>query len=1003
MLRILSLAVMAVAVLGRVEVTQAADAPAAIVAGKPGAFAEALAVKEVRRYVYVRTGQLLPIVEQLDAAPAGSLFVVGSASQAVVQQLAKDDELKATVSGLKPEQYLLKTLRHGNRPIVLVAGGDAVGTLYGAYRLAEHLGVRFYLEGDVVPDRQTAWALPELDEIGRPLFDRRGIQPFHDFPEGPDWWDTEAYKAILAQLPKLRMNFFGLHTYPEGGVGPEPLTWIGPRSELNDDGTVKASYPSRHFTTSNVSGAWGYRPAKTSEYAFGAAAIFERDDYGADYMRDTFPWNKMSAEQQNGLFARMGQCLHDSFTFARRLGIKTCLGTETPLTIPTPVKERLKAAGKDPADPAVIEEVYCGLFTRIMKTHPLDYYWFWTPEGWTWSATKQEQIDATLADFKAAMAAAKKVQAPFTLATCGWVLGPEQDRALFDNFLPKEHPMSCINRQVGHAPVEPGFANVRGRPKWAIPWLEDDPALISPQLWVGRMRKDAADSLAYGCTGLLGIHWRTRILSPNVSALAAAAWDQSGWNPALSNQPPPPTARPPEGPDGGQHAQFPANQIAETDEAPIYQSVRYNVEAYYLDVPNGKYAVTLKLCEPHYGEANRRVFGVKVQGRTLIDRIDLFAKFGKDRAYDVTMRDVEVKDGQLVIDFVPIVEFPCVAGIVVEGAGATRKINCGGPAWQDYQADWPPSAASNRERFLPCADFYADWARQSFGPEAGEAAAAIFAEIDGHLPRPSDWVNGPGGIKPDSRPWADVAKEYAFVERLAAVRPAVRGAGNLERFDYWLNTFRYMHANAQVNCTWHLYNQAIAKVKEEKDRERQKQLAREAALPLRKQIVAQVAAVHEYLLSAITTYGGMGTVTNWQQHIQPTLLDEPGKELAQLLGGDLPPDALPSNDYQGPARILVPNVRTVLVAGEPLEIEAMVLGCQPAEVTLAWRPLGEKKFTQLPLTHIARGVYRDRLALPAEAGDIEYYVEAKMAAAPLRFPPTAPELNQTVVVVPAMQ
>eukprot|EP01043_Picozoa_sp_COSAG02_P108113 COSAG02_NODE_44136_length_368_cov_1.784387_1_plen_35_part_10 len=23
---------------------------------------------------------------------------------------------------------------------------------------------------------------------------------FHDFPEGPDWWDTQHYKLILSQL-----------------------------------------------------------------------------------------------------------------------------------------------------------------------------------------------------------------------------------------------------------------------------------------------------------------------------------------------------------------------------------------------------------------------------------------------------------------------------------------------------------------------------------------------------------------------------------------------------------------------------------------------------------------------------------------------------------------------------------------------------------------------------------------------------------------------------------
>jgi hypothetical protein len=692
--------------------------------------------------------------------------------------------------------------------------------------------------------------------------------------------------------------------------------------------------------------------------------------------------------------------LHDAFTFARRLGIKTCLGTETPLTIPTPVQQRLRAAGKDPADPEVVRDLYRGIFTRIIKTHPLDYYWLWTPEGWTWSGTKQEEIDATLADLRAAMAAAQDVGAPFTLATCGWVLGPQQDRALFDNVLPRQFPMSCINRQVGHAPVEPGFAAVQGRPKWAIPWLEDDPALVSPQLWVGRMRKDAADALAYGCTGLLGIHWRTRILGPNVSALAQAAWEQQSWNPALSGQSLPPAARPPDGPDGGQHAQFPPTDIADTQEDPLYHAVRYNVEAYYLDVPNGTYAVTLKLCEPHYDEADRRVFGVRVQGRPLIERVDLFAEFGKNRAHEVTLHDVEVNDGQLVIDFVPIVEFPCVAAIVVEGPDATRKINCGGPAWEDYQADWPPSEPSHRERFLPCADFYADWARQHFGPEAADAVAEIFTEIDGQLPRPSDWVEGPGGIKPDHRPWSDVARDYAFVDRLAAVRPAVRGAGNQERFDYWLNMFRYMQANAQVNCTWHQYNQAIAQVKAEPERAAQQRLAREVALPLRKELVAQVGAVHQYLLSAVSTYGDLGTVTNWQQHIMPTLLDQPAQELRQLLGAELPPDALPSRDYAGPPRMFVPHVRSVITDQESLQGDVFVLGLQPAHVTVVWRALGSDVFQRVPLEHVARGVYQLAFQPPADAGDFEFYVEAQSATATLRFPPTAPDLNHTVVVMP---
>ena len=413
----------------------------------------------------------------------------------------------------------------------MVAGGDSIGTLYGAYRLAEHLGVRFYLHGDVVPDEQSPLDLPTLNEVGKPLFALRGIQPFHDFPEGPDWWNRDDYMAVLGQLPKLRMNFFGLHTYPQGGVGPEPLVWIGRPGDIGPDGKVKASYASRHFTTGNVTGAWGYRPMKTGDYVFGAAAFFDRDDYAADYMNGTYPWNRMSPDECNRLFDRMGETLRDAFSFARSVGVKTCVGTETPLVIPDQVRERLRAEGKNPADPAVVQGLYEGIFQRIAQTDPVDYYWLWTPEGWTWSGCSEAEIRATQADFRAALAAMEKVKPPFTLATCGWVLGPPQSPALFDDSLPKIMPMSCISRTVGNSPVEPGFCRVSGRPKWSIPWMEDDPGLTMPQLWVGRMRRDAADSLAYGCTGLMGIHWRTRILGPNVSALAQAAWDQGGWNP----------------------------------------------------------------------------------------------------------------------------------------------------------------------------------------------------------------------------------------------------------------------------------------------------------------------------------------------------------------------------------------------------------------------------------------------------------------------------------------
>ena len=155
--------------------------------------------------------------------------------------------------------------------------------------------------------------------------------------------------------------------------------------------------------------------------------------------------------------------MRDAFTQAHRLGVQTGVGTETPLVVPKAVAERLKANGKDPKDLAVVQELYEGIFKRAAQAYPLDYYWFWTPEGWTWDGTKDAQVRATTNDLLAAIAAHRKVEPPFKLATCGWVLGPQQDRALFDKLLPKEMAVSCINREVGRTPVEKGFADVTGR------------------------------------------------------------------------------------------------------------------------------------------------------------------------------------------------------------------------------------------------------------------------------------------------------------------------------------------------------------------------------------------------------------------------------------------------------------------------------------------------------------------------------------------------------------
>ena len=1010
-----AIALVAAAMLGRAVEAGPAEAEPVIYSPRDASFLEMLAAREVRRYLYLRTGVLLPMEQTTGPLPANAngILVAQKDRPAVVGVLPSGD-LRPSVSSLGEQDSLLKTINRDGRPLLLITGGSGPATLYGAYRFAELLGVRFYLHGDVIPDERIPFVLPDVEARARPLFPLRGIQPFHDFPEGPDWWSVDEYKAILAQLPKLGMNFFGLHTYPEGGPNAEPTVWIGMPGDVAEGSLVKFAYPASYQNT--LRGNWGYEKKNTSEFTHGASQLFEHDAYGADVMIGHCPQPE-SLEDCARVFAETGDLLREAFTFARRLGIKTCVGAETPLTVPKRVQERLKVQGLDPADPKILQTIYEGIFTRIAKAYPIDYYWFWTPEGWTWSGVKEEQVRKTIADVEAAGAAARAVKAPFQLATCGWVLGPQYDRALFDKALPKEWPVSCINRRVGNEPVDPGFARVEGRPKWAIPWLEDDPGLSAPQLWVGRMRRDAADSLAYGCTGLMGIHWRTRILAPNVLALAKAAWDQREWNADVGARPE--TKPQVAGPEGGQHAAFPNNAIAGTEDDPLYQTVRYDVAAYRLPARAGTYKVTLKFCEPHYAEKGKRVFAVRVQGKPVVEHLDIFERVGRNRALDFTVANVDVAGPTLAIEFVPEVEFPSIAAIVVEGPGEVGqvgnlpgqvtnlphfpdwKINCGGPAYRDYRADWPPSTPEPRYR--PTGDFYRDWARAEFGPGVAEEAARIFERLDGKLPRPADWVNGPGGMNPDPRPWAEVAKDYTFVVDFAALQSRVLGAGNQERFRYWLDHFRYMRAMGELRCAWAAYNTIAEQLKTTTDTAARQALARREALPRRRDIVRLVAAVYEPLLASVSNTGELGTVANWEQHILPSLVGRPGEQLAQALGEGLPADAQLPTTYTGAPRLLVPTPRSIFSADEEARIRAIVLAKEPPlNVALFWRPLGTKTYTKTIFEHVARGVYTVKPPFVARDGaDVEYYVETVTAGGETaRFPATAPALNQTCIVVP---
>ena len=184
-----------------------AQAPQNLAVGHFGSGAsQRRAAKEVRRFVYELSGSLLPMVD-LRATSGGAVsagVIVGtvgdlsSANEALDglplgSVLAAQRLLQAGSPG-SGVHLLHAQIHDGNNPLILCLGIDNQSMLYAAYTLLEHLGIRFRIDGDVVPTGlQSQWhgrpaeMLVSVVRTGKtdgkpisPSFDDRGLLPFHD-------------------------------------------------------------------------------------------------------------------------------------------------------------------------------------------------------------------------------------------------------------------------------------------------------------------------------------------------------------------------------------------------------------------------------------------------------------------------------------------------------------------------------------------------------------------------------------------------------------------------------------------------------------------------------------------------------------------------------------------------------------------------------------------------------------------------------------------------------
>jgi hypothetical protein len=126
--------------------------------------------------------------------------------------------------------------------------------------------------------------------------------------------------------------------------------------------------------------------------------------------------------------------------------------------------------------------------------------------------------------------------------------------------------------------------------------------------------------------------------------------------------------------EGGTVVKLLNHPIAGTREPRLYQSRRQGTFHYDIPLGRGVYELRLHFAETNFGEDNTagyggegsRAFGVQLNGKTVITRLDVDGEAGASTAHVKVFKDVApAADGKLHISFVPIVAVPFLNAIEI--------------------------------------------------------------------------------------------------------------------------------------------------------------------------------------------------------------------------------------------------------------------------------------------------------------------------------------------------
>ncbi len=396
--------------------------------------------------------------------------------------------------------------------------------LYAVFDFLERQGIVFGVDGTTVPidrpgndrpakDRPAGLHLPAQGQpwSASPRFATRGLLPWPDFLNCISVYNDEDFKAYFAAMLRMRFNTFGMHVYTQNDPGPLAESYLsfdfagsGHRSALED--TTMTS--------------WGYLPQRTSTFKMGAAQFFDTETFGSDATR--------SSADTWDIVTRTTKMLRSAFDFAGELGIRTGIGFE-PYQNPAEIVRALPPEALSHPGGFIESSTAHDLLDRrladLLERYPMvDHVWLWQDENANWES-RSKNIPLSITPFVQVHNFLKRHAPNKRLVLAGWG-GVTRHFDSLHQRLPEDIIFAALSDSLGWDPVNEAFGKLGSRERWPIPWIEDDPSMWFPQFRASHFQTDIQRAKDFGCQGMLGIHWRHRIIDPTATYLSRASWDK---------------------------------------------------------------------------------------------------------------------------------------------------------------------------------------------------------------------------------------------------------------------------------------------------------------------------------------------------------------------------------------------------------------------------------------------------------------------------------------------